>query len=308
MSEKPKVWLNNRIVAWEDVTVPVLSHGHSRGSAIFEVFGTHIVPGGVAAFRMNQHLKRMEATLSLLEMKVRFSSDQIARAVAEIVALNTMQRGLVKIIGYWSHEEIINLVLRDPLDLAIFTIVDSPELGLDNETPITACLSKWRKADPGAVPVEAKACANYLSGYLVRKDAQDRGFDLGLTLQANGMVAEGSVESVFIVKDGILKTPPLGNILASVSRNSIIAVSKANGIEIEEAGLTAEDLYDADEMFACHTGIKVIPIAKFEDRDLPAPGLITARLAGIMRDILATGDSGFAEWFQMLYPLQPDLP
>lgn len=308
MSEKPKVWLNNHIVAWEDVTVPVLSHGHSRGSAMFEVFGTHVIPGGVAAFRMDQHLQRMEATLALLEMKARFSSDEIAKAVADIVTINKMQRGLVKIIGYWSHEEIINLVLRDPLDLAIFTIADSPELGLDNETPITACLSKWRKADPGAVPVEAKACANYLSGYLVRKDAQDRGFDLGLTLQADGMVAEGSVESLFIVKDGILKTPPLGNILASVSRNSIIAVSKANGIEIQETGLTVEDLYEADEMFACHTGIKVIPISKFEDRYLPAPGQVTGRLAGIMREIIATGNSGFGDWFQMLYPLQPDLP
>lgn len=302
MSEQPKVWLNNKIIPWEDAQVPILSHGLSRGSAMFEAFGTHEVPGGVATFRMDAHLKRMEKTLELLEMEPAFSYDEIGKAVAQMTEINKVKRGMVKVMGFWGEEAIINLVLRAPIDIAVFAIPEFPELGLDNDKPKTACLSKWQKPDPGAIPVQAKACANYLSGYLVRKDANDRGFDVGLTLRADGKVAEGSIESVFVIKDGTLKTPPLDNVLASVTRDSIITAGKANGFKVEETLLTEEDLYTADELFTCHTGIKVTPICKFEDRDLPAPGPVTARLSALMKDIVNTaGGPDFKDWFQMMY-------
>jgi len=303
MSDKPKVWLNNEIIDWEQAQVPVLSHGLSRGSGIFEAFGTHVVHGDVVTFRMDAHMKRMAQTLKLLEMEIAYSSDEIKQAVARICEVNRIERSIIKVMGYWGEEAIINLVLRSPLDIAIFTIPDSQELGLDNDVPITACLSRWNKPDPGAVPVMAKACANYLPGYLVRKDANDRGYDLGLTLDAAGNVAEGSIESVYIVKDGVLKTPPLGNILASVTRDSILAASKAGGLPVEETTLEKEDLFTADEIFSCHTGIKVIPIAKFEDKELPAPGPVTREVSMMMKKILAGEDERFSGWLEKLYSL-----
>ena len=119
-------------------------------------------------------------------------------------------------LAYWGEEAIINLVLDSKLDLAIFTIPKREELNLDKPSPLSACVSKWRKIHPSTVPVAAKACSNYLNGYLVRRDANKRGFDLGIALDTDGFLAEGSIESVFIVKDGVLKTPPLGKILSSI--------------------------------------------------------------------------------------------
>ncbi len=301
MKEKPKVWLNDKIIPWEDAQVPILSHGFSRGSAVFEVCGTHIVPGGVAAFRLDAHLKRLEQTVGLLDMALGFSTDEIAKAVSKITAINKSERGVVKIMAYWGEEAIINLVLTSKLDVAIFTIPATEELGLDGVKPLSACLSKWKKLHPETVPVQAKACANYLNGYLVRKDANDRGFDLGLNVGTDGFLAEGSIESVFIVKDGILKTPPLGRILASVTRDSILAAVKQNDIEVYEKTLVKEDLYTADEMFTCHTGSKVTPVFRFEEKEMEAPGPVTARVSEVMENIMSSKDTRFVDWFQILY-------
>ena len=301
MENKPEVWLNNQIIPWQEANVPILSHGLSRGSAVFEVFGTHVGPDGIMAFRMDAHLARLKQTVKLLGMELKYSIEEIANAVSTITSNNNSARGIVKIMAYWGEEAIINLVLKSKLDVAIFTIPASEELGLDKTKPISACISKWRKLHPETIPVQAKACANYLNGYLIKKDANDRGFDLGLCIGTDGFVAEGSIESVFIVKDGILKTPPLGKILASITRDSIIKIAKANDIKIEETILEKEDLFSADELFTCHTGIKVIPIKKFEENELQAPGPVTGKIIELMDNALNFKDKKFYNWFQKLY-------
>jgi len=294
------VWINGEFVPWSKANIHLLSHGFSRASAVFEVFGIHKSPGGIVAFRMGEHLKRLSRTCELLGMELRYSSAQIVNAVKETVRANCLQRGLVKILAYWSEEAIINLVLDTKLDLAVFAIPNNPGLGLDINRPISACLSKWRKIHPETIPVEAKACANYLNGYLIRKDANSRGFDVGLAVGTDGFVAEGSIESVFIVKNGILKTPPSGRILFSISRLSILQVAKSIGIPTSEEALKPDDLYTADEIFTSHTGSKVLPVIRFEDRNLYAPGPITLRLMQSMNNILNFSDDHFKDWFQPL--------
>ncbi|MBU0465326.1 MAG: aminotransferase class IV, partial [Proteobacteria bacterium] len=179
---KPNVWLNGKIIPWHEANVPILSHGFSRGSAVFEAFGTHEGPDGTLAFRMDAHLARLKQTVKLLGMELKYSIEEIAHAVAKIASINNSGRGLVKIMAYWGEEAIINLILKSKLDVAIFAIPASEELGLDKVKPISACISKWRKLHPETIPVQAKACANYLNGYLIRKDANDRGFDIGLSV------------------------------------------------------------------------------------------------------------------------------
>lgn len=301
MKTKPNVWINNNILPWEEARVPILSHGLSRGSAIFEVFGTHQGPSGTMAFRMDTHLKRLAQTARLLGMELKFSIEEIAEATGKLCALNKSGRGIVKILAYWGEEAIIDLVLKSKLDVAIFPIPASEELGLDRNKTISACISKWRKLHPETVPVQAKACANYLNGFLIRKDAVDRGFDLGLSLGTDGFVAEGSIESLFIVKDGILKTPPLGRILESITRDTIIHLAKDNGIAVKETILQKEDLCDADELFTSHTGIKISPVRQIEDKALKAPGPITARISKLMEDVLSFRDERYVHWFRNLY-------
>jgi len=280
--------------------VPLLSHAVSRASAIFEVFGIHKGPHGPMAFRMDEHLKRLSRSVDLLGMEMAWSEEEIAAGVSQTVKANHLGRGLIKIMAYWSEEAVMHLVLKSKLDVAIFAIPDSEELHLDDATPRSACLSRWRKLHPETAQVTAKACANYLNAYLARKDAIDRGYDLGFMLGTDGFLAEGSTESVFLVKDGVLKTPPLGRILSSISRMSILEVAPSVGIPVEETALRADDLLRADEIFASHSGIRVLPISRFEGRNLEAPGPVTTKLVSLMDDILHFRSRQFEQFFQPL--------
>ncbi len=253
------------------------------------------------AFQLDRHLKRLAKSAELLDMELPLSIPQMGEAVAETVRANKMGRGLIKMLAYWGEEAVIQLVLDSKLDLAIFAIPATEELGLDNAKPASACLSRWRKLHPQTVPVAAKACANYLNAYLARRDANQRGFDLGFLAGTDGFLAEGSIESVFLVKDGVLKTPPLGRILSSITRVSILEAAPMIGIPTSEEALRAEDLFSADEIFTCHTGIKVLPISRFEDRALQAPGPVTRQLMELMRSILSFSDDRFKHWFFPLY-------
>jgi branched-chain amino acid aminotransferase len=300
MNKDAKVWLNGKLVAWSEATVPLLSHGFSRGSAFFEVFGVHVGPEGPMAFRMDQHLKRLLGSAELLEMELAYSVEEIVAAIKTAVGANNLGRGIIKMLAYWGEEAIINLVLDAKLDLAVFALPQNDDLKLDQAESLSACVSKWRKIHPATVPVAAKACSNYLNGYLVRKDAVNRGFDIGIALDTDGFLAEGSIESVFIVKDGILMTPPLGRILSSITRMSILDAAAKVGIPAREVPISAEELSQADEIFTCHTGIKVEPIARLDDREFKTPGPVTGRVMQLMNDIIEFRDQRFMDWFQPL--------
>lgn len=300
MNNDSKVWLNGKLIPWREATVPLLSHGFSRGSAIFDVFGIHEGPNGLFAFRMDEHLKRLMKSAELLEMEIAYSTEEIIDAVTETVKANDIGRGLVKILAYWGEEAIIKLVLESKLDVAIFAVPDSEELGMDNTNPISACLSKWRKIHPETVPVAAKSCSNYLNGYLARKDANNRGFDIGLMVGTDGFLAEGSIESVFLVKDGVLKTPPLGRVLSSITRKSILQAAAMNGIPTSEDSILPGELFTADEIFTSHSGVKVSPVARLEDRNLQAPGPITKQVMELMNNILNLSDDRFSDWFHAI--------
>ncbi len=300
MSNDSKAWLNGNLIPRQEATVPLLSHGFSRGSAIFDVFGVHVGPYGPAAFRMDEHIKRLMKSAELLGMEMAYSAEEIVEAVKTTVNANHLGRGIIKMLAYWGEEAVIKLVLDSKLDLAIFAIPEGEELALDKPKPLSACLSKWRKIHPETVPVGAKACSNYLNGYLARRDANQRGFDIGILLSTDGFLAEGSIESIFIAKDGVLRTPPLGRILSSITRMSILQAVPEVGIPVFEEPISAEELLAADEVFTAHTGIKVEAITRLENREFPDTGPVTKQVMQLMDNIIQFKDDRFQEWFQAL--------
>lgn len=300
MNTEMQVWLNGELIPRRDATVPILSHGLSRGSAIFDVLGIHPGPNGPMAFRLDDHLKRLMKSAELLEMELAYTTEEIIGAIKATVKANSIGRGIIKIMAFWSDEVITDLVLDSRLDVAVFAIPESAELVLDKQHSISACVARWRKLHPETVPVGAKACANYLNGYLARKDAILRGFDIGILLGTDGFLAEGSTESVFIVKDGVLMTPPVGRVLSSITRLSVVEAVPEIGLAVVERPITAGELFAADEMFTVHTGTKVEAVARFEDRQLEAPGPVTARVMKLINDIMQFKDNRFMHWFQPL--------
>ena len=295
-----KVWLNGNLISEGDAKVPLLSHGFSRASAIFEVFRVHAGPEGPMAFRMDEHLKRLMKSAELLGMETAYSVEEIEEAIKTTVKVNGVGRGLIKILSYWGEVAVTKLVLDSKLDLAIFATPEARELELDISEPISVCLSKWRKLHPETVPVEAKASANYLNAYLARRDAYERGFDAGIMLNTEGFLAEGSRESVFMVKEKLLQVPPLGSVLSSITRASILEAVPMLGVICRERNISSDELYKADEIFTARTSMKVAPVSRFENKHLEAPGPITRKVMRLMDDIIHFRDDRFLDWFQPL--------
>ena len=306
MSATSKVWSNGELISFEDAKIHMLSHGFSRGSAVFEVFGIHSTPEGVVAFRMDEHLKRLERTCRLLGMELSYNSAELAAAVKTIVKENDMRIGHVKIMAYYSEISLGNMVPEDKLELAVFTLPAAADPVFSNNRTVTACISKWCKMHPRTAPPMAKACAYYLNGFLARQDAKQQGYDIGILLDTHGFVAEGSLESLFMAKEGVLMTPPLGRVLASISRMSILEMAPVFGIKILETSILPEDLAIADEIFFSGTPAKVLPVktlgplSHFGKRHLDSPGPIAQKLADGLMEIVNLKHDRFRPWLQPL--------
>jgi branched-chain amino acid aminotransferase len=238
----------------------------------------------------------------LLEMVLAQSKEEIIRAVVETVKANGVTQGFVKIVAFYGEETFTIFVSNPRLELAVFAVTKEEYKSKYSESGISVCLSRWRKLHPETVAVEAKVAANYLNSMLARRDAVRRGFDLGVMLDTHGRLAEGSVESVFIVKDGTLFTPPLGLILSSISRRSLIEAAPAMGIKIVERPISREELLGADEIFTSSTSRRVTPVYRIEERSLgEVPGPVSRKISLFMDSVLAGKEERFRHW---LYPME----
>ena len=301
MNTERKVWQNGKMIPWEKATVHLMSHSLTRGSAIFEVLAVYSTPRGPAAFRLPGHVDRLFRSAELLGMQLVQSKKEILRAVVKTVKVNRIREGYVKIVGYYSEETFFVSVSDPRLDLCIFAI-PADTVRKHTSSSISVCLSRWRKLHPETVPVEAKVAANYLNGMLARQDAKRRGFDLGVMLDSHGFLAESSVESVFIVKDGVLLTPPLGLILSSISRRSILEAAPTAGIKVVERPIRRQEILEADELFTSSTTCRVMPASRIEDRVLrKAPGPVSRKLRTLMNAVCSGKEDRFKHW---LHPIK----
>jgi len=304
MLEDRWVYRNGSFVKWADATVHMMSHSFARGSTIFEVISFYATASGPAVFRLHEHISRLEKSAAYLDMELPGDHDMLCQAVAESVRRNRLPKGVIKMVGFYPQFALDIQPPQKRLDLAVFAMDPSQDLeGLDFsfEKGTTAGIARWRKLDPQAIPIEAKAAANYLNGMIARLDVQKRGLEDAILLDSQGFIAEGATESVFLVKDGRLLTPSLGTVLDSITRRSILQVARHLGIETLEGRLRPELLFQADEIFFANTPFKVIPVRLVEEREMPgAPGPMQRRLWDVLQRIAAGTEPAFADW---VYPV-----
>ena len=299
MSYKAKAWINGKMVHWDQATVHIMSHSFTRGSAVFEVIGFHQTPNGTAVFRLDEHLQRFHRTTELLSMELFHSSQEIEHGVMETIKANNLSNGFIKIIGYYGNPAFTLLPQQVKLDLSIFAVDE--DLSIDPKQNVSSCFCRWRKLDPNTVPVEAKVAANYINSMLARQEAIRRGFDIGILLDTYGFVAEASTEAVFWVEGDVIKTPPLGRILHSISRLSILQASTITGLKSVEEEVKPEKFMKADEIFFASTTCNILPVSRIGDRVLEnTPGPVSMELTRIMSDICAGRDERFKDW---LFPV-----
>lgn len=275
------IWHNGQVKPWAEATVHVMAHGLHYGSSVFEGIRSYPTPNGQAIFRLTDHLKRLYASARIHEMAMPYDLATLAQGCRDVITANGLERAYLRPIAYRGLGG-FGLSADTPTDVAIAAWHMGPYLGPDVlETGIDACVSSWQRFAPNTIPAGAKAGGNYLSGQLVAREARRLGFGEGIALASTGLLSEGAGENLFLVIDGALHTTPVSAaLLNGITRNSIITLAKANGIDVVERDLPREYLYLCDELFMCGTAAEITPIRSVDGRQVGEgkPGPLTRRI------------------------------
>ena len=262
-----KIWHNGRFIPWEEATIHVLSHVVSYGSSVFEGIRCYATPSGPAIFRLREHVRRMLDSAKVYRMEnLGYSASQLAEAMLELVRVNRMESCYIRPIVIRGYGEMGVNPLKNPIDVYIACWNWGKYLGDEALAEgVDVCVSSWRRIAPNTLPALAKAGANYMNSQLMKMEALANGYSEGIALDAAGYVSEGSGENIFVVRDGKIHTPPLGNsVLPGITRDSVLTLAGELGIPVIETIVPREMLYIADEVFFSGTAAEITPIRSID--------------------------------------------
>ena len=258
------IWLNGRMVPWEQATVHVLSHAIHYGSSVFEGIRVYKTPDGAKIFRLTDHIKRLYDSAKIYRMPIPFEHNELVAVCKQIIHANDLTNGAyirpVALRGYGD----VGLAPKPdhPVDVAVAAWEWGAYLGVEGmEKGVDVCISSWQRVAPNTVPALAKAGGNYLSSQLISSEAKRLGFAEGIALSTDGTVSEGAGENLFLVKDGKIITPSAASsILTGITRDSVMKLAANNGLTVEEKVIPREGLYLADEIFFTGTAAEITPV------------------------------------------------
>jgi branched-chain amino acid aminotransferase len=277
------IWHNGKLVPWHEARVHVLTHALHYGSSVFEGIRVYATPAGPRYFRLADHTKRLLASAKIHRIQLPWSADEINAACKEVVLRNGLKSAYVRPLAYRGYGEVgVVPPPGSPVELAIAAWEWGTYLGPEAiEQGVDVCVSSWQRVAPNTIPALAKAGGNYLSSTLVGAEARDRGFAEGIALAYDGTVSEGAGENIFLVRDGMLLTPPTtASILQGITRDTIITLARDMGIAVHEQTIPREILYIVDEMFLTGTAAEVTPVRSVDRIPVGTGrrGPVTARL------------------------------
>src|SRR3989338_3885095 len=257
-----KIWLNGKLVSWKNANVHVLTHALHYGSAVFEGIRFYSTPKGPAIFRLDDHINRLFSSASVLDMKVPFTKKQIRKAVIDTVRVNKLTEGYIRPLIFYGAKALG----LDPRNIPVeVTIIAIPFPRLFAKKTIKVKTSSFIRLHPHSTIASAKISGHYVNSILASLEAKKAGYDEALMLDFKGNIAEGSGENFFLVKDKVLKTASLEDILPGITRASLIKVAIKLGYEVDEAELDEHDIATCDEAFFSGTAAEITPISKIDD-------------------------------------------
>lgn len=298
MQESKKIWFNGELVDWHDAKVHVLSHGLHYGTSVFEGIRAYATDRGPAVFHLDDHLARLERSGQMYYMDLPFDRETLTQAVVDTIRVNELESCYIRPIAFRGYGTMGLYPLAAPVDVAIACWEWGAYLGEDGlKNGIRAKIASWRRIGNNTIPATAKAGGQYLNSILAKVESEKTGYQEAILLNEQGYVADGSGENIFVVKNGVLVTPPVAaSILEGITRNTIMTIAADEGIPVREHNIGRSEIYFADEVFVTGTAAEVCPINAIDDHELGPPGPITRRLQERFFAITAGKDPRSAEW------------
>jgi branched-chain amino acid aminotransferase len=274
----PAIWMNGRIVAPADARVSIFDHGLLYGDGVFEGIRFY----GGRPFRLDAHLSRLERSAAAIHLPLAYPRDSLGAAIDAVISEADAPDGYLRLIATRGEGDLgldprscrtpTTIVAAAPL--RAFGGAGGAELG------VTAIVASTRQAPPDVTDARIKSL-NYLNRLLARIEAVRAGADEAFVLNVHGHLAEGTTDNVFLVRDGILLTPPAcDGALEGITRGVVFELAKDLGVPLREASLGTYDLRVAEEVFVVGTGAELVAVRTIDGRSLTTcPGPVFRRLA-----------------------------
>jgi branched-chain amino acid aminotransferase len=299
-----QIWLNGEFVAWEDAKVHVLTHAMHYGTGVFEGIRAYETERGPAIFRHREHLERLEASAKLYYMDLPYSREQIREATHELIARNGFTSCYVRPLVWRGYGPMGLNPLDNPVEAMVAVWEWGAYLGEEGKrNGVRGRVSSYRRISPDSLIPHAKACGQYLNSVLAKIESLKAGYEEAILLDDKGYVCEGSGENIFVVKDGVISTPPqAAAILDGINRKSCIQIARDRGYEVVERNLMRAELALADEVFLTGTAAELTPLREIDDIPIGegVPGPVTREIQAAFDDALHGRSPQYADWLDLV--------
>jgi branched-chain amino acid aminotransferase len=295
------IWMNGEFVAWEDAKVHVLTHGLHYGTGVFEGVRCYDTESkGPAVFRHEEHIDRLFKSSSLYYMDIPFAREQLREATLELIGRNGLRSCYIRPLVYRGYGTMGLFPLDAPVEVAIAVWEWGSYLGDQGKTNgVRARVSSWRRISGESLIPHAKASGQYLNSVLAKIESHKSGYEEAILLDDRGFVCEGTGENLFVVRDGVILTPPqTASILDGINRRSAIEIARDLGYEVVERDIARAELYLADELYCTGTAAELTPIREVDDHTIGAgrPGEVTRAVQAAFEDALHGRSDRYAHW------------
>jgi branched-chain amino acid aminotransferase len=298
MKAKQYVWFDGKFIAFEEAKVHILTHSLQYGSGVFEGIRAYKAKKGTAIFRLNDHIKRFFNSAKIYGMNLGFTPKQIENAIVELVKKNKLEECYIRPFGFYNSQQLGVNPLGKKVSVAIAALYFGNYFE-NKEKGIKCKVSSWQRINSLILPPEAKGSGNYLNSVLSSLEARKAGADEAILLSMDGYVAEGPGENIFFVQDGRLITPTkAADILLGITRDSVIKIAEARGLEVEERDIHREEMYTSDEAFFSGTAAEITPITKIDSKKIGTGkiGPITKMLLDAYDEAVHGENEDFEGW------------
>lgn len=293
-----KVWLNGSLVDYDNAKIHVLTHALHYGTGVFEGMRCYKTVNGSAIFRLSDHIQRLIDSGKCYFMDLGYSRQQLEKASIDTVKANGMEECYIRPIAYYGYGKMGVNPMPNKVSVAIAAWKWDEYLKGGTDKGARLMVSSWARIDPKAMPMRAKATANYANSALARVEAIKAGFDEAVMLNSSGRVVEASAENIFIVKNGSLATPPTSSgALEGMTRDSVIKIAEGNGIDCNIRDIVRDELYTADEVFLTGTAAEIKPVGEIDNRTIGdgSTGKITKQLKELFETVVHGRDKKFSK-------------
>ena len=302
MNTADLIWLNGEFVAWEDAKVHVLTHALHYGTGVFEGIRAYETPNGTGIFRNQDHLERLEKSAKLYYMELPFPKEQLREVTHELIARNGFKSCYIRPLVWRGYGPMGLNPLDNPVEAMIAVWEWGAYLGEEGKrNGVRARVSSYRRISSESLIPHSKASGQYLNSVLAKIESVKAGYEEAILLDDKGYVCEGTGENVFVIKEGVIYTPPqAAGILDGINRKSCIRIARDLGYEVVERNIARAELPLADEVFLTGTAAELTPMREIDDIEIGPPGPITREVQGVFEDALSGRDARYADWLDLV--------